>query len=78
MRTLGHANYRSGELEFEKLHFVSDLKKMPIKMGDICKMIAEVETPNWRLRECIWVRKLAATHRLELLWHLRMLEEQEA
>ena len=41
-------------------------------------MIAEVERTSWRLHECIRVRKLAATHRLERMLRLRMLEEQKA
>ena len=41
-------------------------------------MIAEVEATSWRLRECIRVRELAATHRFERMRRLRMLEEQEA
>ena len=41
-------------------------------------MIAEVESTSWRLRECIWVRELAATHRLGRMRRLRILEEQNA
>ena len=41
-------------------------------------MIAEEEAAGWRLRECIRLRGLAATHRHELMRRLRMLEEQEA
>ena len=54
------------------------LKKLPFKELDVRKMIAEVETTSWLLRECIRVRELAATHRLEQMRRLRMLEEQKA
>ena len=39
-------------------------------------MISEAEATSWRLRECIRVRKLAATHRLVRMRRLQMLEEQ--
>ena len=68
---------RTGERKF-RTPFSSYLKKMPTKERDVRKMIAEVEATIWRLRECIRVRELAATHRLERIRHLRMLEEQEA
>ena len=51
---------------------------MPFKERDVRKMVTEVETTSWRLRECIRVRELAVTHRLERIRRLRMLEEQEA
>ena len=51
---------------------------MSIEERNVRKMIAEVEATSWRLRECIRVRELAATHRLERVRRLRMLEEQEA
>ena len=51
---------------------------MPIKKVDACKMIAELEATYWRLRKCIRVRELAATHGLERLRRLRMLEELKA
>ena len=41
-------------------------------------MIAEVEATSWRLCECIRVKELAATHRLEQIRRLRMLEKQKA
>ena len=40
-------------------------------------MMREIESTCWRLRECIRVRELAATHRLERMRRLRMLEEQK-
>ena len=46
---------------------------------DFAKMVAEeVEVTSWRLRETIRVRELAATHRLEQMRRLLMLEEQKA
>ena len=46
---------------------------------NITKMIAEeVESTNWRLREMIRVRELAATHRVGQMCRLLMLEEQKA
>ena len=51
---------------------------MSIEERNVRKMTAEVEATSWRLRECIRVRELAATHRLERVRRLRMLEEQEA
>ena len=72
-------DYRSGEREFQTIRFFHLItKKKPFKEHDVCKIIAEVGATNWRLRECIWMRELAATHRLELMLRLRMLEEQEA
>ena len=44
----------------------------------IAKMIAEVETTSWHLRETVRVRELAATHRLEQMRRLWMLEKQKA
>ena len=41
-------------------------------------MIAKEEATSWRLRKCIRVRELAATHRLGRMRRLRMLEEQKA
>ena len=54
------------------------MKKTSIEDHDVRKMIAELEAINWNLRERIRVRELAATHRLERMRRLRMLEEQEA
>ena len=54
------------------------LKNMPIQERDVRKIIAEVEPIRWRLRECIRVRELVATHRLGQMRRLRMLEEQKA
>ena len=51
---------------------------MPFKERGVSKMIAEVEATNRRLRECIRARELAATHRLERMRRLWMLEEQTA
>ena len=45
---------------------------------DVRQMIAELQATSWRLRECIRVRKLTATHRLGRMRRLRMLEEQKA
>ena len=50
---------------------------MPVEERDIRKMIADVEATSWHLRECIRARELAATHRLERMRRLRMLEEQK-
>ena len=78
LRTLGTADYRSGELEFETLRFLSDFKnEMPIEERDIRKMNVEVKEISWRLRECIRVKKLAAMYRLERMRRVRMLEDQE-
>ena len=41
-------------------------------------MIRELEVICWRLRECIRVRELASTHRLDQMCHLQMLEEKKA
>ena len=63
---LSNADYSSGEREFETLRFISDKKKrMPIEERDVCEIIEEVEATSWHLRECICMRELAATHRLE-------------
>ena len=51
---------------------------MLFKERDVCKMIAEVEATSWCLRQCIRVRELAATHRVERMRRLQILEEQEA
>ena len=51
---------------------------MTVDEHDFAKMIAEVEATNWRLRETIRVRELAATHRLGQMRRLLMLEEQKA
>ena len=46
---------------------------------DVRQMIEEVKATSWRLRECIQVRELCATHRLvRQMRRLRMLEEQKA
>ena len=50
----------------------------PDREQDARKMIRELEVICWRLRECIWVRELASTHRLEQKRHLQMREEQKA
>ena len=41
-------------------------------------MIAEREATSWRLRECIRMRELAATHKLEQMRILWMLKKQKA
>ena len=53
---------------------------MTVDECDVRNIIAEVliEAINWRLRECIRVKELAATHRLEQMRRLRILEEQKA
>ena len=51
---------------------------MLIEENDIRKITAEVEAISWHLRECIWVRDLAATHRPGQVRRLWMLEEQTA
>ena len=45
---------------------------------DVRPMIVEVEATSWRLREVMWVRELATTHRLERMRRLQMLEKQKA
>ena len=47
----------------------------PNREHDISQMIEEVEALSWRLRECVRMRALAATHRLGRMRCLRMLEE---
>ena len=51
---------------------------MYIQESGVRKIIAEVEATSWRLRDCIRVRKLAATHRLGRIHRLRMFEEKKA
>ena len=51
---------------------------MSIEECNVRQMIANVEATRWRLRECIRVRELAATHRLGRMRRLRMPEEQKA
>ena len=50
---------------------------MHVEERDVRKMIAEVGATSWRLRECVRVRELAATQRLERMRRLWMLVEQE-
>ena len=50
---------------------------MPIEERDVRQMIADVESISWRLRECTRKRELTATHKLERMRRLRMLEEQK-
>ena len=50
---------------------------MSIEECNARQMFAE-EATSWRLRECIRVRELAATHRLGRMHRLRMLEDQKA
>ena len=50
---------------------------MSFEERDVRKIIAEVEAASWRLRECMRLRELAATHRLGRMRRLRMLEEQK-
>ena len=71
-------NYRSGECESHCVFHL--IKKMSIEKSDVRNVIAEVliEATSWRLRECIQVRELAATHRLGQMRRLQMLEEQKA
>ena len=65
---------------FKKSVFHLFLEKMifPDREQGAHKMVLEVEATCWRLRECIRLRLLAATHRLERIHRLRMLEEQKA
>ena len=58
--------------------FFTDSEKMTVDESDVKKIIDDVEAMNWHLRETIRVRELAATHRLEKMRRLRMLEEQKA
>ena len=55
------------------LHFSSDFEKMSTQESDVRKIIAKVEAISWRLRKCVRVRELAATHR-----RLRVLKEKKA
>ena len=50
---------------------------MSIEECNARQMFAE-EATSWRLRECIRVRELAATHRLGRTRRLRMIEDQKA
>ena len=63
VRAAFDADYRSGE---RKLHCVvsSDFEKNAHQRARCPKITAEVEAISWRLRECIRMRELAATHRL--------------
>ena len=73
-------DYRTIEHELRCV-FSSDFEKMYLVYpGERCesKVIAEVQATSWRLRDCIRVRELVATHRLEKMHRLRMLEEQKA
>ena len=54
---------------------------MTVDECDVRNIIDEVvliEATSQRLRECIRVRELAATHRLGKMCRLRMLEKQKA
>ena len=53
---------------------------MTVDECDVRNMIAQVliEATGRRLRECIRVKDLVATHRLGRISRLRMLEEQKA
>ena len=75
---LSSADYRSGEREFQTLPFHLILKIMTFLERDVRKMIAEIMATRERVHERIRVRELAASHRLERMRRLRMLEEQEA
>ena len=58
--------------------FLPNKKKMPIEESDVKKILAEEQATSRGLRECIRVSELAATHRLERMRRLWMLEEQKA
>ena len=62
------------------LRFHLFLEKMifPDREQNARKMIRDLKATCWRLRECTRARELAATHRLERMRRLRMLEEQKA
>ena len=51
---------------------------MTIEECDVRQIIPEVQAARWRLRECIRVMELAATHRIGRMRRLRMLQEQKA
>ena len=51
---------------------------MSVDERDTISIIAEVEATSWRLRKTIRVRELAATHGLEQMRCLLMLEKQKA
>ena len=74
---LGNADYRSGERAFQTLRFFIWFKKQMSFKREVRKMIREIEATRWRLRECIWVRELAASQRLERMRRLRMLKEKK-
>ena len=46
--------------------------------NDARQIFEEIDATRWRLRECIRVRELAATHRLGRMRRLRMLEDKKA
>ena len=67
-----------GQVNTKKLHCVFPVfEKMTVDGRDFAKMITEVEATSWRIRETIRVRELAATHRLEQMHRLLMLEEHK-
>ena len=76
LRALGRADYRSSEREFIFCPFLEKLI-FPNREHDVRKTITEVEATSWRLRECMRVGELAATHGLERMRRLRILEQQE-
>ena len=66
----------TGKREFLSIFFW--IKLFPKQIVRCRKMMREVDETSLRLRECIRMRELAATHRREQMRRLRMLEEQEA
>ena len=60
--------------------FLSGVEKMTVDEYDVRNIIGGVliEATSRRLRECIRVRELTATHRLGQMCRLRMLEGQKA
>ena len=58
--------------------FLSEFEKVPIEERDTRRMVVESAATSWNLHERIRVRELAASHRLEQIRRLQMLEEQKA
>ena len=77
VKAIRTTRYRSGKRELHCVFF-TDFEKMTVDKRDITNLIAEVKATIWHLRETIPVRELAATHRLEEMHCLLMLEEYKA
>ena len=68
----------TGQLSASYSAFLSHFEKMFFDESDLRKIVAGVQATSSRLRETIWVRELAATHRLGQMRRLLMLEEKKA